>query len=381
MEQRGLKRIAFHLNCLEQGGAERVVSNLANRFVQEGIEVYIATEWTGEDEFAIDERIRRVHVGLRAEDEHRNHLSKIRRRTRYLKEFLLETKPDVLIAFAQKAIYRALMAEKGTDVPVVISIRTDPAGHYESLIDRFIIARYFDRAAGCVYQTVGQKAFFKPHLQQNSRIILNPVNEKYFDIRHPQVKEKSVVQHARLVDFKNQPMLVEAFVEVHKKHPDYVLRIYGPDSLDGTKEILEDLIKQHRAEDYVFLMGGSDELEKEIPKGEIYAFSSDWEGMPNSLLEAMAMGMPVVATDCPCGGPATVITHEENALLVPIKDPHAMAEGINRLIEDKALAKKLGRNAARLKEITNADVIFTQWKEYLEEILCSHTKTTERSSD
>ena len=379
MEQRSLKRIAFHLNCLEQGGAERVVSNLANRFVQEGIEVYIATEWEGEDEFQIDERIHRVHVGLRPEDENRNHFSKILRRTRYLKEFLLETKPDVLVAFAQKALYRALMAEKGTNVPVVISIRTDPVGHYESIVDRFIIAHYFDRAAGCVYQTIGQKEFFKPHLQEKSRIILNPVNEKYFDVTHPAQKEKSVVQHARLVDFKNQPMLVEAFLKVHEKHPDYVLRIYGPDSFDGTKEILEDLIQKNNAQDFVFLMGGSDALEQEIPKGEIYAFSSDWEGMPNSLLEAMAMGMPVVATDCPCGGPATVITNEENALLVPVKDASAMEGAINRLIEDKALAAKLAANAAKLKDIANADVIFTQWKEYLEEILCSHTTTTEKS--
>ena len=69
------RKIAFHLNCLEQGGAERVVSNLSNRFVQNGYEVLVATEWQGEDEFWIDERVRRVHVGLRPGDEKKSRLT------------------------------------------------------------------------------------------------------------------------------------------------------------------------------------------------------------------------------------------------------------------------------------------------------------------
>ena len=177
------------------------------------------------------------------------------------------------------------------------------------------------------------------------------------------------MHHARLVDFKNQPMLCEAFIKVHEKHPDYVLKIYGPDSFDGTKEILDKIIADNHAEDYILLMGGSDELEKEIPKGEVYAFSSDWEGLPNSLLEAMAMGMPCVATDCPCGGPRTVMRDEVNGLLVPIKNPDALAEGICRLIEDKELAERLGNEAAKIEQITNSEAVFIQWRDYLEKII------------
>lgn len=370
-----MKTIAFHLNTLVQGGAERVVSNLANQFAQEGYKVYVATEWYDQDEFWLDERVTRVHVGLREGDEKKNRITKFFLRIKYLKEFVKKYHPDVLVAFAQRANYRALMAAGNSDVPVVISVRTDPVGNYDSLSDRIQQKLYFPKAAGAVFQTQGQKDFFKPYLQDNSVIILNPVNPKYFDVKHPEVKEKAVVHHARLVDFKNQPMLCRAFIKVHERHPDYILRIYGPDSFDGTKESVEQIIAENHAEDYIFLMGGSHDLEKEIPKGEVYALSSDMEGMPNSLLEAMAMGMPCVSTDCPCGGPRMVMTDGEQGLLVPVKDEDAMAEAICKLIEDKDLREKCGREAAkRIKEIANVQTVFEQWRDYLEKVIAGEFK-------
>lgn len=364
-----VKRIAFHLNCLARGGAERVVTNLANQFAKEGYEVFIATEWQEEDEYQIDDAVKRIHVGLRDEDQNKGRVTKFLLRVKYLKKFVREYKPDVLIAFAKRANYRALMAAGNMKIPVVISIRTDPKGHYDSFTDKIQNKWLFPKAAGCVFQTKGQKDFFKPLLQDNSRVILNPINPKYIGGEAPTEREKSVVHHARLVDFKNQPMLVRAFLRVHEKHPDYVLKMYGDDSHDGTKEILEKIIADNHAEDYVFIMGGSDSLEKELPKGSVYAFSSDWEGMPNSLLEAMALGMPIVATDCPCGGPATVMTNEVDGLLIPVKDEDALVAGLNRLIEDRELAERLGNNARKIADIGNSQAVFAQWKDFLESVM------------
>ncbi len=366
-----MSRIAFHLNCLAQGGAERVVSSLANQLCAMGEDVFIATEWQDENEFHIDEKITRVHVGLRDEDEKKSRVTKFLLRVRYLKDFVKEYKPDILIAFAQRANYRALMAAGNSDIPVVISIRTDPVGHYDAISDKIQIKWLFPKASGCVFQTKGQKEFFYPYLQDNSRIILNPINPKYIGV--PDIsendKEKAIVHHARLVDFKNQPLLLRAFIRVHEKYPDYVLRLYGGDSLDGTKEILEDIIKSNHAENYIFLMGASDDLEHQLPKGMIYAFSSDWEGLPNSVLEAMALGMPVIATDCPCGGPATVIRNMENGLLIPIKDEDALADAMIKLIEDRELALRLGHEARNISDIANAASVAEQWISYIQNIL------------
>lgn len=362
------RKIAFHLNCLEQGGAERVVSNLANQFAREGYEVLIATEWYGENEFQIDKEVRRIHVGLRDGDEKKSRITQFLLRVKYLRKFMKKEKPDILIAFAQRANYRALMASPGTKIPVLISIRTDPVGHYDAKSDKIQIPLLFPRAAGCVFQTEGQREFFAPYLQDNSRIILNPLNDKYIGVPKPEKREKEVVQSGRLVDFKNQPMLLKAFIEVHRKHPDYILRIYGGDSFDGTKEILEGIIAEHKAEDYIKLMGASDSLEKELPKAAVYAFSSDWEGLPNALLEAMALGMPIVATDCPCGGPRTVMQDGVNGLLIPIKDQKALEDGINKLIENPKYAEQLGDKAREIAKTANAKAIFEQWRDYIEEI-------------
>lgn len=364
-----MRKIAFHLNCLEQGGAERVVSNLANQFAKEGYEVLIATEWYGENEFQIEETVRRIHVGLKPEDEKKSRKIQFLLRIKYLRDFMKGEEPDIMIAFAQRANYRALMASFGVKAPILISIRTDPVGHYDAISDKIQIPLLFPRAAGCVFQTNGQREFFAPFLQKKSRIILNPVNDKYIGVPKPDKRTKTVVQSGRLVDFKNQPMLLRAFIKVHEKHPDYELKIYGGDSFDGTKEILAAIIEENKAGDYIKLMGASDNLEKDLADAAVYAFSSDWEGMPNALLEAMALGLPIVATDCPCGGPRTVIEDGINGILIPIMDEQALEKGINKLIEEPEYADELGENAKKISEIVNARAIFEKWRDYIEEII------------
>ena len=363
-----MRKIVFHLNCLEQGGAERVVTTLANRFVKEGYQVYIATEWTAENEFVIDERIKRVHVGLTEKQEKQPAKVQFFTRIKNLRKFLKKEKPDVLIAFAQKANYRALMATRFTRIPVIVSVRTNPYLHYVGRRDKILIPLLYPKAAGNVFQTVGAKEFFAPKVQKKSRIILNPINDKYIGVPKPENHRKAVVQSGRLVYFKNQLMLIEAFMLVHEKHPDYVLEIYGGDSHDGTKELLEESIARNNAADFIRLMGASDSLERDLVDAAVFAFSSDWEGLPNALMEAMALGLPIVATDCPCGGPKTLIEDGENGLLVPIKNPEALAAGINRLIEEPELAERLGDNARKIAAIANTDAICGQWKDYIEEL-------------
>ena len=364
-----MHKILFHLNCLEQGGAERVVSNLSNQFSREGYEVVVATEWQGEKEFELEKNVRRIHVGLKKSDENKSRVVKVFLRHKYLRKAIKAEKPDIVIAFAHKANYRALMSTIFMKVPVIIAVRIDPVGNYDGVEDKILIPLLFPRAAGCVFQTEGQKAFFPEYLQKKSRIILNPVNDKYLNVPAPVQREKVVAQSCRLVDFKNQPMLLKAFLKVHEKHPDYQLKLYGGDSFDGTKEILEQIIRKHHAEEFIHLMGPCDDLEKELPKASVYVLSSDYEGLPNALLEAMALGLPVVATDCPCGGPRTVITNEVDGLFVPIKDQDALEAGINRLIEDRELAERLGNNARKISEKINGPAIQSQWRDYINEII------------
>lgn len=377
-----MSRIMFHLNTLTQGGAERVVSNLANEFCKGDDEIIVATEWYGEDEFKLDTKVNRIHVGLKDEDENKSRIIKAILRLKYLRDAIKKENPDVVIAFAQKAIYRSSFASIGLKNPLIVCVRTDPTGHYDQLLDKIVLPLINKRANGAVFQTTGQRDFFPKHWIDISTIILNPVNDKYFlsdSVYNNRKPTKTIVQHARLVDFKNQPMLIDAFMKVHEVYPEYDLKIYGPDSYDGTKEILEKKISDYNAASFIHLMGGSDELEKQVPEAEIYAFSSDWEGLPNTLIEAMAMGMPIVATDCPCGGPRTVMPNTksvsapleftEDGILVPIMDADALAAGIIYMIEHEEYALSCGQHARNIKDITNGAAIVRQWREYISEVI------------
>ena len=364
-----MRKILFHLTSLEQGGAERVVSNLSNRLAKDGYEIVVTTQQTGNNEFELDSKVKRIHVGLKESDQNRGRISKAVRRIFYLRHAIKAEKPDIVISFLKKPNYRTLMANLGTGIPTVIAIRIDPKSEYSGKTDKILIPLLYPFASGAVFQTEEQKEFFPKYLQEKAVVILNPVHNKYIAAQSPVQKEKTVVQSGRLVDFKNQLMLLRAFLKVHEKHPDYQLKIYGPDSLDDTRKHLEQFIEEHQASDYMKLMGGSNELEKVLPQAEVYAFSSDYEGLPNALIEAMALGMPIVATDCPCGGPKTLITHGENGLLIPVGDENAMAENICRLIEDKELAATLGSNARKIADRVNEEAIIEQWKQYIERII------------
>lgn len=362
-------RIAFHLNCLERGGAERVVSVLSGEFVKRGYEVYIATEWQGEDEYVIDERIKRVHVGLSKAQEKKSRVGKIFARITNLRKLFTEVKPDIVIAFARGANYRALISTLGMKLPVMISVRINPVGYYDHLSDKLQIPILFRRAAGCVFQTPEQRDFFPEYVRNNARIILNPINPKFLGSKPPEKREKTVVHSGRMVEFKNQLMLIRAFVKVHEKHPDYELKIFGGDTGDGTKEKLEALIAEKNAGAYIHLMGASDQLEKDMLCGAVAAFSSDYEGMPNAMLEAMALGLPVVATDCPPGGPRMVIESGKNGILVPVGDDQALSEQINYLIENPEIAEEMAANASLIGKKASPEGICDEWEDYIKEIL------------
>lgn len=359
------------MNCLTHGGAERVVTNLANRFAGAGYEVVVATEWIDTDEFVLDPGVRRVNIGLQPEDENKGRITKYLKRIQYLHDFMKQEQPDVLVAFARLALFRALMACKGTGVPVVISVRIDPRTDYIGLRNTYLIKRYMKRAAGAVFQTEDARSFFSQELQKKSCVILNPITPKYIAAPDADHRDKVIVNAARLVDFKNHVMLVHAFAKVHAQHPDYVLKIYGGDSLDGTKENIETAIHAEHLENAVFLMGQSDALEQEERNAAVFAYSSDYEGMPNSLMEAMALGLPCVSTDCPCGGPREIIRDGENGLLVPVGDVEALASKICFLIEHPEEAEQMGRNARRIAETASLDAVYDRWKTYLDDVIAN----------
>ena len=162
--------------------------------------------------------------------------------------------------------------------------------------------------------------------------------------------------------------MVDAFAKVHKDHPDYTLRIIGDAPNDEGKQVLKTInaqIEKLKLKDAVRLESFTANVHEAIIKDAMYVNSSDYEGISNAMLEAMAIGMPVVCTDCPIGGAKATITDGVNGLLVPIQDADALARAINRVIEEDGLLDKLSNNACKLKDELSLDKITDQWSSLL----------------
>lgn len=364
-----MKKVVFHINSLGKGGAERVVTTLAKEFARKNMDVTVATQWTAEDEYALDERVNRVHVGLTKEEEALSGKEKRRIRKERLSNYLCETKPDILYSFCRNANYRAVLSAKKADVPVVISVRSDPKIDYASLKQKCISTLLYSGCAGAVFQTEEARDFFSKKIRTNSRIILNPIHEKYLNQGICEERRKAIVSVGRFHEAKDQMLLIRAFEKIMEDYPQYCVEFYGDASEDNTIYQVKEYIKSHRLEARIRLMGGSNQLEKEIRDASIFVLSSKYEGMPNALMEAMALGLPVISTDCPCGGPRSLIEDGENGLLVQVGDEAEMATAIRKYLENPKKAEELGKKASLLGEKASAEKIAEEWIAYGEEIL------------
>ena len=156
--------------------------------------------------------------------------------------------------------------------------------------------------------------------------------------------EKEIVSVGRLNIPKNFPLLIRAFAKISEKHQDYILKIYGQ---GGLLESLKKLTRELGVEEKVEFPGYVNDIPKVLQKASLFVLSSHYEGMPNALAEAMSLGLPCISTDCPVGGPRFLINEEENGILVPVDDDDALADAIERVLNNEDLKEKLGKNFKR----------------------------------
>jgi glycosyltransferase involved in cell wall biosynthesis len=170
---------------------------------------------------------------------------------------------------------------------------------------------------------------------------------------------RTVVALGRLEPEKRYDRLLDAWRIVSRQHPDWSLRIYGAGSLAG------ELSRQITAADLTAtaqLMGPTDDVTSALHDASVLALSSEQEGLPLVLAEAMSCGVPCVAFDC-VPGIREIIRDGEDGLVVPNRDVDALAAGITRLIEDEDLRRRLGAAARRNIERFRLERIIDLWEE------------------
>lgn len=375
-------KICFFTAALTKGGAERVIANLSNYLVnQEEIEkVDIITVFNSDVAYELDKKINLYTIDKKYK-EHKylvNSGTRIKRfifkvkkyfqnigRKLILKEMTKKFDYDVVISFLPEPSFLILSLKNLIKCPIIISDRNDPNIEYKGIRKNYLMRKLYPLADAFIFQTEDARDYFKDIIHKDSEIIANPVNDNFITESYKGEREKNIVTVGRLEEQKNHLLLIKAFEKIKDKFENYKLIIYGEGSL---RNELQDYISKNNLENNIILAGQIDNVKETIYKASLFVLSSDYEGMPNALIEAMCLGLPSISTDCPCGGPKYLIKNNENGILIPTKDEDAMSKAIETVLSNKELSDKLANNASKLSNEVSSEVINNKWIKFIKKI-------------
>lgn len=352
-------RISFFIGGLSGGGSERVVCNLANYLSSKGFEIQILTLGDDEPSYSLNKEINRVCL-TNKNDPAFFFVKSLKRFLRFFC-FIRNNKTDIYIVFLPITTILVLLFKFMIRCPIVASERAFPSVY--SLTKQKMLRWLAHLADGWIFQTPSQEKWYGYRVKNVPKVIIpNAINEEFLNAANDRVKEKIVVSTGRLTKQKNHDLLINAFAQVLKKIPDYKLYIYGEGPEKGN---LEELISLLGLQHNVFLPGYSTDIKKEMSKASLFVLSSDYEGIPNALMEAMALGIPCISTDCGGGGAKYLIEDGVNGLLVPVRDRDAMSKSIEKVLSNPELAKLLGQNAHGICDRLSPKKIYGEWEKFI----------------
>ena len=351
-------KILFALPSLGAGGAERVACAISNHWIGQGRQVAFATfeEVGAPAYFSLSPEVERFQLALPAIPSPKwKALKQTWSRISALRKLIKGKKPDVVISFLTKMNVMTLIAARGTGVPVIISERNNPKKQKFDPLWENGRAFTFPRASCFVTMTMGAAEFYPEAQRPNLHIIPNPVRlPKDFS---PQRGGNTLTAVGRLDPQKRFDLLLEAFAIIAERNPDWRLVIWGEG--DERKKL-----EQHRAslglDGRVDFPGVTSKHGQWAETADIFVLSSDFEGWPNVMAEALAAELPVVSFDCEFG-PKEIIDHEQNGLLVPSGNVEELAHAMERAIQDKALRERLAANASTFKDQYSVEAIAARW--------------------
>lgn len=355
------KSVLFVIPSMDCGGAERVLSLMANYWVNRGWSVSIVSLRSREQFsfYPLDPRIGCINlITPRDELTLLSRLTNLSSRLCGLRKAVVGIHPDVVIAFLEWASVETLLALLGLRVPIVVSVRSDPRFDPPERKLRFLRSMLFPLSAAVVFQSTWAVSCFSKWIQRKAVVIPNAVQLPPAVIPEAdRQRENSIAAAGRLTQQKGFDILLSAFALISTRYPDWRLNIYG-DGPDRTK--LDQQIGRLGLESQASLRGTTENLYRELCASEIFVLPSRWEGFPNALCEAMALGLPVVAS-ATSGAVPDIVHNQVNGILVTPANIQGLADALERLIRDSDLRQRLGSRAAEIVDRYSVGGVMDEW--------------------
>lgn len=349
-----MKKIAIISHGLSDGGAERVAALLANNFAKQGENVTFIAVYSSEREYELNHNIKYKYIEVSC----KNKILRMLKRAKLVNKEIEKIKPDIIISFI---INEVIITNIKSKYPIIYSLRIDPNIVMKKYINKKLCKFSYKRARNIVFQTPDAMSFFDKKIRRKGIIIGNPLTP-HLPYWKDSIHKKRIITACRLTPQKNLKMLIDAFNEFYKKHADYILEIYGKGEL---KEQLQKYCFDLGIEKNVFFPGHSKEIHKIMAESSIFALTSDFEGLSNSMLEALAIGIPTICTDCPPGGAKMYINNNENGFLVKVGDTKDLVEKFNLLADKKELSTSFSDESIKIRDELNEEKVLSKWNEII----------------
>lgn len=349
---------------MESGGAERVASILCNEFVKLGhyVELIMVSEKRYECFYELDKKVKLIPLLSTLQKNKICFFDKINA----LKKQFKNCNYDVVVSFLPNINYFVYRALKGNKKIVhVASERNNPYVDPKNKIRRLLKELAFKRADGVVFQTEDAKLYFKNKIKTETTIIKNPVFPVIEDANTFCERNNTIISVGRLEKQKNYELLIKAFYKFNCMHDETLLKIYGDGSLKN--EIIE-MIKTYNLEKKVFLCGKSTTWISENANCLMFINSSLYEGMPNSLLEALINGIPCIASDCPIGGSKELISYN-NGLLFKNNDIDDLVEKMEEIFSNQEKCEFFKKANFKIREAYSPKTIASSWIDFFEKVI------------
>ncbi len=352
-------KILFIMSMLRGRGAERVASVLTEQLSSLSHKVFlICTGPRYGDEFPVSKDIHLDFITKKPG----NPIILFYKRVHYLRRLIKTIKPDCIVSLADaRKLFLITVAHLFSSVPMIFSERHDPVHNPKRKINRIMRLISYHACDRVVFQTEDARDFFSKSIAKKGIIIPNPIMEGLPDTRN-QEQKPYIVNFCNLDPQKNLSLLLGAFSRIYKRYPSYRLVIYGE---GGQAKDLKQLAEQLGIISRTDFFPHALDVHDRIKDAAMFVSSSDYEGQSNSMLEAMAMGLPCVCTDCPCGGARAVITNGKNGLLVPVGDEEKLAEAMCYMLDHPEEARRMGNSAAEIREERTPLIIAREWEKLL----------------